>query len=244
MLPRPCGAATLSAAEVLKVGATPVCTPLIRICPPSDAGEALRTAAAKIRSYDWVIVTSVAGADRLLEVVGDPSRLRAVAAIGPATERRFTDAGKAVDLLPKRYVAEGLLEEFVGVPSARALLARSAEAREALPVGLRALGWEVDVVAAYRTERVRLSKAERSAVLACDAVLLTSSSVVSSYCEQLPPPRGLVASIGPITSAAARERGLQVDVEASDYTISGLLAALEAHAASLRTPFRASLRAR
>ena len=220
-----------------------MCTPLIRICPPSDAGEALRTAAAKIRSYDWVIVTSVPGADRLLEVVGDPSRLRAVAAIGPATARRFTDVGKAVDLLPKRYVAEGLLEEFVGVPPARALLARSAEAREALPVGLGALGWEVDVVAAYRTERVRLSKAEKSAVLACDAVLLTSPSVVHSYCEQLPPPRGLVASIGPITSAAAHECGLPVDVEASDHTFSGLLVALEAHAPSLRTTFRASLRA-
>ena len=229
LVPRPCGAAAPAAAELRSVDAVPVCVPLIRIRPPADGGSALRAAAAEVHTYDWVIATSAPGADRLLAEVGDPSRLRAVAAIGPATAGRFASAGRAVDLLARRYVAEGLLEEFADILPARALLARAAQAREVLPAGLRDLGWEVDVVAAYRTERVRLSEAEKLAVLACDALLFTSPSVVQSYCEQLPPPRGLVASIGPVTSAAARERSLRVDVEAAEYTISGLITELEEH---------------
>jgi uroporphyrinogen III methyltransferase / synthase len=35
-----------------------------------------------------------------------------------------------------------------------------------------------------------------------------------------------LASIGPITSAAARDLGLTIDMEAGEYTIDGLVAAL------------------
>lgn len=41
--------------------------------------------------------------------------------------------------------------------------------------------------------------------------------------------RTCVASIGPITSKTARSRGLRVDVEAAEYTMPGLVAALERH---------------
>ena len=226
LVPRPEGSATFAVETLRLAGATPVCVPLIRFRPPTDGGAALYAAAARVEGYDWVIATSAQGAERLLAAVRDPARLRSVAAIGPATAARFAAAGKEVDLLPKCYLAEGLLEEFGSVDLGRALLARAAGAREVLPAGLSAAGWEVDVVEAYRTEQVRLSEAERSAVLSCDAVLFTSPSVVNSYCEQLPPPKGLVTCIGPITAVAAQKRGLRVDVEAAEYTVSGLITAL------------------
>jgi uroporphyrinogen III methyltransferase / synthase len=39
----------------------------------------------------------------------------------------------------------------------------------------------------------------------------------------------VIATIGPITSATARELGLRVDVEAEEHTIAGLVSALSDH---------------
>lgn len=226
LVPRPEESSAFAVETLRLAGATPVCVPLIRFRPPTDGGAALAAAAARVEGYDWVIATSAQGAERLLAAVRDPTRLRSVAAIGPATAARFAAVGKEVDLLPECYLAEGLLTELGGVNPGRALLARAAEAREVLPAGLSAAGWKVDVVEAYRTEPLRLSEAERSAALSCDALLFTSPSVVNSYCEQLPPPKGLVTCIGPITASAAQRRGLRVDVEAAEYTVPGLITAL------------------
>jgi uroporphyrinogen-III synthase len=62
-----------------------------------------------------------------------------------------------------------------------------------------------------------------------DALTFTSSSTVTNLCDLLgdvPSPQPLVASIGPVTSKTALERGLRVDVEASEHTIDGLVEAL------------------
>jgi uroporphyrinogen III methyltransferase/synthase len=63
-----------------------------------------------------------------------------------------------------------------------------------------------------------------------DAVTFTSSSAVERYVElvgrrRMPP---IVACIGPITAATARDRGLAVSVEASVHTVDGLVDALVA----------------
>jgi uroporphyrinogen III methyltransferase/synthase len=62
-----------------------------------------------------------------------------------------------------------------------------------------------------------------------DALTFTSSSTVTNLLDVLgsiPDPQPLVASIGPITSKTAAERGLRVDVEAEEHTIDGLVTAL------------------
>ena len=47
---------------------------------------------------------------------------------------------------------------------------------------------------------------------------------------KLPLPEGLkTASIGPVTSKTMRDLGLSVDMEAKDYDIPGLVAAIRAH---------------
>jgi uroporphyrinogen III methyltransferase/synthase len=118
----------------------------------------------------------------------------------------------------------------------KVLLARAARAREALPEMLRAAGRVVDVVAAYETRPVpAAAMAALSADLEggrVDAVTFTSSSTVESLCDALGSRAASllagvrVASIGPVTSATARARGLQVDVEAPKYTVFGLIRAL------------------
>jgi len=61
-----------------------------------------------------------------------------------------------------------------------------------------------------------------------DAVTFTSSSTVANFCDAVGPLEHapLVVSIGPVTSATARERGLTVDAEAREHTIDGLVARL------------------
>jgi uroporphyrinogen III methyltransferase / synthase len=62
-----------------------------------------------------------------------------------------------------------------------------------------------------------------------DALTFTSSSTVTNLCDllgDLPAPQPVVASIGPVTSKTALERGLRVDVEAGEHTIDGLVDAL------------------
>ena len=108
------------------------------------------------------------------------------------------------------------------------LLARAAVARDVLPDGLAAKGWDVDVVEAYRTEPVPLDEAARAAVADAEIVTFTSSSTVTNLLAavgpgDVPP---VVAAIGPITAATARDQGLTVDVEAEVHTIDGLVDAL------------------
>jgi uroporphyrinogen III methyltransferase/synthase len=60
-------------------------------------------------------------------------------------------------------------------------------------------------------------------------ITFTSSSTVENFAAlKLPLPPGLkMASIGPITSKTMRDVGFAVDVEAVQYDIPGLTAAIE-----------------
>jgi uroporphyrinogen III methyltransferase/synthase len=222
-------------------GAATVEVPAIEIRDPADGGAALAAAVDRLGAYDWVVLTSSNGARRLLGAVRDGGRdARAfagarLAAIGPGTAEALAGANLAVDLVPLRFVAESLLDALPapGATGGRLLLVRAAVARDVLPEGLRDKGWEVDVVEAYRTEQAPLAEEQAAAVAAADIVTFTSSSTVDNFLaamrgRPIPP---VVAAIGPITAATAREHGLAVDVEAEVHTIDGLVDALVAWAA-------------
>jgi uroporphyrinogen III methyltransferase / synthase len=222
-------------------GAATVEVPAIEIREPADGGAALAAAVDRLGDYDWVVLTSPNGARRLLDAVWDRERdARAfagarLAAIGPGTAEALAGANLLVDLVPPRFVAESLLEGLPapGATGGRLLLVRAAVARDVLPEGLRAKGWDVDVVEAYRTEQAPLAEEQVAAVAAADVVTFTSSSTVSNFLaamggRPIPP---VVVAIGPITAATVRDHGLAVDVEAEVHTIDGLVDALVAWAA-------------
>jgi uroporphyrinogen III methyltransferase / synthase len=220
-------------ARLRELGAATVEVPAIRIDDPADGGAALRAAVADLASNDWVVVTSPNGARRLLAECRDARAFGAteVAAIGPGTADALREGNVEADLVPERFVAEGLLEVFPDPPAGggRVLITRAAEARDVLPEGLRDRGWDVTVVEAYRTVQGQPTDAELTAVAEADVVTFTSSSTVRNFlavCDAVPP---LVACIGPVTAATAREHGLTVDVEADVHTVDGLLDALVTH---------------
>jgi uroporphyrinogen III methyltransferase/synthase len=228
-------AQSASLARALRdLGADVVELPAIEIRDAGDGGAALRRAAtaAAERAYDWIVFTSANGVDRFFEVVPDTRALGGtkVAAIGPGTAAALASYRVVADLVPPEFVAESLVDVFPSGPG-RVLLARAAVAREVLPDALRAAGWDVEIVEAYRTETAAVDADRLDAAAGADAITFTSPSTVERYLEQAGRERvpKVVACIGPITAAAAARLGLEVDVVAEVHTAGGLVDALVAH---------------
>lgn len=246
-------ASELSAA-LREVGAHVVEVPTIEVAEPADGGRALRDAAARVSEYDWVVLTSPNGARRFCAQLRDGRDLAGVslAVIGPGTAAALREFALVPDLVPERYVAESLLAAFPAPGAgrsgseprsgsedrsdrpARVLLPRAAVARDVLPEGLTELGWQVDVVEAYRTVPAQVSERDRERIAAADAVTFTSASSVRNFVDavgvDITPP--VVAAIGPITADAARSAGLTVTISADPHTIPGLRDAVAAHFAT------------
>lgn len=222
-------------------GAVAVVVPTIEIVDPDDGGEALRAAVAALDTYDWVVVTSPNGAQRFCAELGGRGLGDArLAVIGPGTAAEFAAHHLAPELVPDRFVAESLLEAFP-VPDpdghGRVLLARAAVARDVLPDGLRALGWRVDVVDAYRNVPVVPDEQARRRVADADIVTFTSASAVDNWVASFGTDGcpSIVACIGPVTAAAATAVGLRVDIVPDDHTIDGLVGAIVGHVAGQAT---------
>ena len=246
-----------SAAAILRErGAEPVVLPTIEIGATGDP-RPLEHAVARLAgdardgrsAYDWVAFTSSNGVEHTWrEVLRQGLDARAfgrakIAAIGPGTASSLELHGLRADVVAKEFRGEGLATEMLRAlgelgAGVRVLLARAKHARDVLPDALRAAGCHVDVVPAYETRPVaRERAAELLDLLAAgriDAVTFTSSSTVDSLCELLGARAGellrplRVASIGPITTKAAEGRGVRVDVTAHEFTVLGLIDALEA----------------
>jgi uroporphyrinogen III methyltransferase/synthase len=235
-----------------EAGAEAIEVPTIAVVEASDGGAGLRAAAAMLASYSWVVFTSTNAVSRLFAELVDArafGRAR-VAAIGDATARALAEHGIVADLVPGEFVSEALAEAFpspgssgsgrgssdpglvASEPLERVLLPCAAGARDVLPRALRAKGYEVDVVEAYRTVRPEPSAGLVEDIGSADAVTFTSSSTVTGWLEsfgaELLPP--VVGCIGPITAATARRAGIAVSFEALEQSIPGLVAALERHA--------------
>jgi uroporphyrinogen III methyltransferase / synthase len=234
---RPADQAAPLAALLREHGAEPVALPVIETIAPDDGGAALGEALAGVGVYDWLVVTSSNGARAVLAGLRDARDLGgvSVAAIGPATAAVLKEGNVVADLVPDRYVAEGLVEAFPDPPAGggRVLVPRAQVARDALPEGLRERGWDVDVVAAYRTVAVSHPPEVVAAAASADVITFTSSSTVSRYLDLAGPDRvpAVVACIGPVTAATARAHGVTVDVEAAEHTVEGLVEALVAFVA-------------
>jgi uroporphyrinogen-III synthase len=228
-------------AEALRaLGARVIEAPAIGIEPPADF-RALDGALDRLEQYDWVVFTSAnavdAFFDRRASLHADrPLPAVRFAAIGPATAESLAERGAAADVVPDRFVAEEVFRALARRedPSGkRFLLPRADIAREALPDLLRKAGGLVDVVEAYRTLPVA-SEVRRAAELvetgAVDIVTFTSASTARSFFTGVDPGtlrgRFAAASIGPITSGALREFGVEPRIEAENFSTEGLVEAI------------------
>jgi hydroxymethylbilane synthase len=184
---------------------------------PAALGGALDAAAADLRSYAWVVVTSAAGADALADAVGrtggDLASAR-LAAVGAATADALAARGARATFVPSRAAGALVGDELPMAPGDRVLLARADAADGALPARLRARGAAVDDVVAYHTvEGPEAARRPLRALFAeggVDAIVFTSGSAVRGLLALLPPAERRAAlrtpacCIGPSTAAVAR----------------------------------------
>jgi uroporphyrinogen III methyltransferase/synthase len=219
------------------LGAETIDLPTIEIQPARDYAP-LDNAIANLRDYGWLIFTSANGVrfflDRLDRSKSDLRSIEGrICAIGPATQDALERFHLKVDCMAKEYVAEGLLEALApyDLTGSRILIARAAVARDLLPTELARRGAHVDVVEAYRTVTPPDLTHRAAAVLARNPHWITFTS--SSTAQNLISAVGAgalravrCASIGPITSATLRQNGIQVALEASAFTVPGLVQAL------------------
>ena len=205
------------------LGAEVVHVPLIEIVDAD--GDELGTELAA-GGYDWLIVTSHHGAARVGPRL--PTEVR-TAAVGVKTaEVLSAGTGRAVDVVPSRQTAAELL---VAMPdpttgSDRVLLAQADRAEPLLAEGLRARGYVVRTVVAYRTVLRQPTADELAALRSVDAVLFASGSAVHAWADVLgvwAPPDVVV--IGPSTEKVARQVGLVVTAVADEHSVEGLAAA-------------------
>ena len=247
LVTRPAGQAAGLVEPLEARGATVFSLPAIEIAPPLDP-EALDEALRNVGSYDWVVATSVNG----VQALGDRRQALGLrmetfdgvklAAVGPSTAAAFRQAFREPDAVPQEFVGERVAEAMGDVRGKRFLLARADIARKDLPERLRAMGAEVDDVAAYRI--VRPSPDGPLPEVAPDWIALTSSSGVIGTRDALAAGgkeewmrSARLACIGPLTAATVLELGYEVEVMAEAHTILGLVEAIvREHGYAATTP--------
>lgn len=222
--------------------------PTIRIDAPKSYAK-LDEAIDRLEEFQWIVFTSVNAVNhffRRLHFVRPEGSVRrlahaAIAANGPKTAAALREHQVEVAVCPTKYRAEALLAELEKrvARGDKVLLPRANIARRVLADGLRACGCDVMDVDVYRTEVETENAAEVAHMLMnhdIDIVTFTSSSTARNFVKSLdqtgqPWRDGIsqvtVACIGPLTARAAEELGLAPDVVAVDYTIDGMLTAIQ-----------------
>lgn len=226
-------------------GAEAVEFPLIKIEQSVDQ-SVLTEVLAGIGSYEWIVFTSANGVrcffDYFFRAFRDLRSLGGarLAAIGKATANELENLHLSVDLMPPTPVAESLAEALItteSLPSAQVLVVAGNRNRADLVKLLEEKGEAiVDQLVVYQnldTDPMDHPELVDRCRDGFDAVFFTSSSIVQNYVRHrhLFEPSGgkrrpVYASLGPITSAALREAGLDPGLEAPEADLEVLVSML------------------
>lgn len=243
VMTRPRGQSESFGQMLIERGAQPIDLPCIEIRDPAS-WQPLDDAIRRLNEFDFLLVTSANGVRNFmkrLEACGFDSRQLQgieIGAIGPATAAELARYGIRADFVPREYRAEGLVEEL-GKREIRGksfLIPRARVARDLVPRALEEQGARVEVIESYYAAAPDYRPDHLEALLspAPHVIAFTSSSTAVNF-YQLPIAEELrqklagaaIASIGPITSATLRSMGIEVNAEAHESTVPGLIAALE-----------------
>ena len=225
-------------------GARVLQCPTIRVQPLEDY-SIVDAAIGELSSFGWVVFTSANGVaafwERLKYLQLDARAFGGaqIAAIGPATALALQERGLRADFVPESSISEsvaaGLIERDVA--GQKILIARAMEGREVLGQELERAGAQVLAAPCYATVPDASNAAEaRAAIEESDGevwVTFTSSSTVRFFLDALGSDwvkshrdKFRVACIGPVTSATARENGLEPDTTAAQASVEALLQVL------------------
>ena len=204
--------------------------PLIAITEPDDDGRERDEVLQRLHEFDWLVVTSPNGADRVApflsaaQAAGDVTAMPMIAAVGDATARSL---GTTVSLNATPARADVLADMFPSGDGS-VLLVQGNLADAALTDGISQKGWTVQQVIAYRTVQLRPVPEVAQDAVSADVLFLASGSAASAWFDsfgtQTPP---IVVAIGPSTAKVASNLGLDVTAVSPDQSLESMIETAE-----------------
>lgn len=239
-----------------KLGAEVISCPTIEIKPPSSWGQ-LDGALGRLSEFDWLVFTSSNGVEYFLRRLDESGHGRAelmkhrVCAVGRKTAEKLKSENIQVDVMPERFTAESLVEEFIkrfGVGhrlrGSRMLLPAAKVTRDVIRPAMEKIGVEIEVVEAYQTVLPAMTAAQAMQLIGeanADYIIFTSPSTVANLAtiletDHLTPHlrKARVACIGPVTAEAARLHGLVVNIQPKEHTGEAVVRALALDSLNLK----------
>ncbi len=216
------------------LGARVIEFPTIEIKKLDDL-SGFRKSLSSIEKYNWIVFTSQNAINIFFEELfasGKDARALGgikIAVIGKATGDELKLYGIIPDMIPEKFVAESLLDEFkkLNLSGQKILIPCSADARMTLTDGLNEMGAIAERIHIYTAEKpVHTDEKLMNDVKNADIITFTSSSTVTNFFSMLPETEAVLASIGPVTTATIVEHGFKPSISADEYTIDGLVDAM------------------
>ncbi len=223
-------------AELKPLGAETVAVSLIESRPLWNQEQ--ERAFAQLDQYQWLVFTSSNGVELFFEAMCKNGKdLRCLmhmkfAVIGRKTAKALEAHGFYCDFVPTSFSGADLAAEWIPTleQDTRVLLMRAKDGSAVLPTKLKAAGVDFDDIALYESWVDDRRKEELNRIIKeVDYVTIASASAVKALCSMLDDNeelRAKVVSIGPYTTKAADELGLEVAAEAVEYTATGIAAAI------------------
>ncbi|HKX29053.1 MAG TPA: uroporphyrinogen-III synthase [Blastocatellia bacterium] len=231
-----------------ELGAEVIACPTIMIKEPTS-WERLDRALKHLSWYDWLAFTSANGVEYFLRRLDELGHHRAeleshkVCAVGQKTAEKLKSEGITVDLMPERFTAEALVEDFINrfgerrrLEGAQMLLPASQTTRDVIRPALDAVGVYVEVVEAYQTVLPAKSNGDVGELIRnarANYIIFTSPSTIANLAtlletDHLAPHlmETRVACIGPVTAEAARLHGLEVHIQPDEHTAPAIVKSL------------------
>lgn len=216
------------------LGARTIEFPTIEIKKLDDL-SLFRKSLESVETYNWIVFTSQNAINIFFEELfssGKDARALGgvkIAVIGKASGDELKHYGLVPDMIPEKFVAESLLDEFrkLNLSGQKIFIPCSADARMVLKDGLAEMGAEVERIHIYTADKpLYTDKKLLDEVRGADIVTFTSSSTVTNFFALIPETDADLASIGPVTTETILKHGFKPAVTADVYTINGLVEAM------------------
>jgi uroporphyrinogen III methyltransferase/synthase len=229
-------------------GASVICFQSMEIREFEDK-EALERVLPRLAQYAWVIFSSANGVFFFSKYLDDRGIERSVreclpvCAVGPATAKAAEEHGFRVALVPREFVAEGILAALAERPGGlesltgrRMLIPRARRARDILPQELERAGALVDVVSCYESVPGKVDERARTLILdgGLDLLVFTSSANLENFAQILGRENAIrilsaspVAVLGPIVALTAESFHKTPEIIPAESSIDALLHAID-----------------
>lgn len=228
------------AAKLKARGFQSVSVDTIEFLPPED-WSGVDGSLRMLGGFDWLLFTSATGAEffaQRMRALSLPVRWQGkplVGVVGERTSAALRKEGIKVDFVPSAYLTRALAEELPRGRGKDVLVLRADIGEPEFVPTLERAGFRVTDLPIYTTSHLAESSGDaESATSGADAIIFASPSAVEAFMKRFDSSEAassmakkmLALCIGPVTAAAAKERGFERVLSAKTHTTDGVLQCL------------------